>query len=113
MPRMRRTGRPGLIGLAARTAVVAGTADIVSGGAARRHQATDALDAQREKIVAQEEQAQIAAAVAAAVSSSTGAAGTPVSAPDLVAGLEKLAKLHIDGVLTDSEFSAAKARLLR
>jgi hypothetical protein len=109
---MRRTGRPGLIGFAARTAVVAGTAGIVSGGASRRHQATDALDAQRQKIVAQEEQAQIAAAVAAAVSSGSRVGGTPASAPDLIAGLEKLAKLHADGVLTDAEFSVAKARLL-
>ena len=109
MPRMRRTGRPGLIGFAARTAVVAGTAGIVSGGASRRHQATDA---QRQKIVAQEEQAQIAAAVAAAVSSGSRVGGTPASAPDLIAGLEKLAKLHADGVLTDAEFSVAKARLL-
>ncbi|HWV49668.1 MAG TPA: SHOCT domain-containing protein, partial [Microbacterium sp.] len=32
-------GRPGLIGLAARTAVVAGTASAVSGGMARNQQA--------------------------------------------------------------------------
>lgn len=31
---IRRVGRPGLIGLAARTAVVAGTASAVSGGVA-------------------------------------------------------------------------------
>jgi Short C-terminal domain len=110
---MRRIGRPGLIGLAARTAVVAGTAGIVSGAASRRHQATDALDAQRQKLMAQEEQAQIAAAVASAVDSGSGSPGTTASAPDLISGLEKLAKLHADGVLTDAEFTAAKARLLR
>jgi hypothetical protein len=38
MPLGRR-GRPGLIGMAARTAVVAGTATAVSGGVARRQQA--------------------------------------------------------------------------
>lgn len=36
---IRRVGRPGLIGLAARTAVVAGTAQAVSGGMARNQQA--------------------------------------------------------------------------
>ena len=35
---MRRVGRPGLIGMAARTAVVAGTATAVSGGEARHQQ---------------------------------------------------------------------------
>ena len=35
---IRRVGRPGLIGLAARTAVVAGTASAVSGGVAARQQ---------------------------------------------------------------------------
>ena len=46
------------------------------------------------------------------MSSGSRVGGTPASAPDLIAGLEKLAKLHADGVLTDAEFSVAKARLL-
>lgn len=36
---MRRVGRPGLIGLAARTAVVAGTANAVNARAGQRQQA--------------------------------------------------------------------------
>ena len=35
---MRRRGRPGLVGMAARTAVVAGTATAVSGNVSRRQQ---------------------------------------------------------------------------
>jgi hypothetical protein len=36
---LRRMGRPGLLGLAARTAVVAGTASAVSGRMQRRQEA--------------------------------------------------------------------------
>jgi hypothetical protein len=34
------------------------------------------------------------------------------AADDAIAGLERLAKLHASGALTDAEFTAAKARLL-
>jgi hypothetical protein len=36
----------------------------------------------------------------------------PPIAPDSTAELERLAKLHSSGALTDAEFAAAKARLL-
>jgi hypothetical protein len=36
----------------------------------------------------------------------------PVTEADLVAELTQLGRLHRDGVLTDEEFTAAKARLL-
>jgi hypothetical protein len=39
-------------------------------------------------------------------------AAVPNQSPDLSAELDRLARLHRDGSLTDSEFTAAKARLL-
>lgn len=38
--------------------------------------------------------------------------GTPTSADDMTSRLEKLARLHFEGALTDSEFAAAKKQLL-
>jgi membrane protease subunit (stomatin/prohibitin family) len=88
----------GLLRMAARTAVVAGTATAVSGRVAHR---------QDEKYAAQEqeqyEQAQ---------------ADAPAAAPpapeqdEQVAKLQDLAQLHKQGVLSDEEFAAAKAKVL-
>ncbi|MCI2956618.1 SHOCT domain-containing protein [Agromyces atrinae] len=99
MPLFRRVGRPGLIGLAARTAVVAGTATAVSGGMARRQQSRAAEQAEATAY----EQQQVAPPAAPAP-----AAG----GVDLVAELQKLGTLHQQGLLDDAEFAAAKARLL-
>ncbi|MEF2978815.1 SHOCT domain-containing protein [Subtercola sp. YIM 133946] len=117
---MRRMGRPGLIGLAARTAVVAGTATAVSGGMQRRSAEKQQGQAEQQQYEAQQQQAQIDAAAAAAVAAQTAAA--PVAAPapaapadsgsDVIGELQKLAGLHSQGILSDAEFSAAKAKLL-
>jgi hypothetical protein len=78
--------------MAARTAVVAGTATAVSGRVQRRQAAKyDQQDAQQ-----YEQQA-------------------PPPEPaeeDATAQLQNLAALHTQGVLTDEEFAAAKAKLL-
>ncbi|MCC4908111.1 SHOCT domain-containing protein [Microbacterium sp. cx-59] len=88
---LRRVGRPGLIGLAARTAVVAGTATAVSGGITA-HQQKKAHD----EFAAEQH-----------------AAEQPADASvDLVTELQKLGDLRAAGVLDDAEFAAAKARLL-
>jgi len=87
----------GLLRMATRTAVVAGTATAVSGRVAHR-QATK-YDAQ-----AQEQYAQQAPPPPAAE-----AAPAP---EDSSAKLQELAQLHSQGVLTDEEFSAAKAKAL-
>lgn len=87
---MRRRG-PGLVGAAARTAVVVGTANAVS------HRQRERYEAQDE----QQEQAQQAPAAPAAP-----------AADDVAAQIEALAKLHAEGILTDEEFSAKKAQLL-
>jgi membrane protease subunit (stomatin/prohibitin family) len=85
----------GLVRMAARTAVVAGTATAVSGRVQRRQAARwDEQDAQQY----QEQQAQYAQA-----------APEP---EDDAAKLQNLAQLHAQGVLTDEEFAAAKAKLL-
>jgi membrane protease subunit (stomatin/prohibitin family) len=85
----------GLVRMAARTAVVAGTATAVSGRVAHR---------QNEKYAAQDQAAydqQMAQQQAAAPAQ-----------PDQNAELQNLANLHAQGVLTDEEFSAAKAKVL-
>jgi hypothetical protein len=74
--------------MAARTAVVAGTATAVSGRVQRRQAARyDQADAQPEQ-------------------------EAPPPEDDATAQLENLAKLHTQGVLTDEEFAAAKAKAL-
>jgi hypothetical protein len=108
-------GRPGLLGLAARTAVVAGTATAVSGAMQRGQQGKAEQQQQAAAYEAQQQQAQIdAAAQAAAAQYAQPAAPAPAAAPavDIVGELQKLAALKDAGVLTDDEFAAAKARLL-
>lgn len=105
MPFVSRVGRPGLLGLAARTAVVAGTATAVSGGMLASRQ----RKAQTEHEAAQYEAAQQQMAAAPTVPP---AAAPPAPPVDLVAELQKLGDLKTQALLTDAEFDAAKARLL-
>ncbi len=93
---MRRMGRPGLVGTMARTAVVVGTASAVSGGTRNR---------QEEKQEAKQQQA-AAAAPAAAVPAPEPAVDDPMEK------VKQLGELHAQGLLTDEEFSAAKAKAL-
>lgn len=101
MPYIPRRGRPGLLGLAARTAVVTGTATAVSDGMATRRQRR----AQAEYEHAQYEFAQQQAVLPIP-------APTPTASVDLVAELQKLGDLKSQGLLSESEFEAAKARML-
>jgi hypothetical protein len=80
--------------MAARTAVVAGTATAVSGRVARR---------QQNKYAAQDE-AQYAATEASAPAEA--------AQPDYVAELEQLAALRDQGILTAEEFEAKKKQVL-
>ncbi|MET0296853.1 MAG: SHOCT domain-containing protein [Microbacterium sp.] len=114
---IRRMGRPGLLGLAARTAVVAGTATAVSGAMASGQQRKAQSQYEQEQYQAAQQQAQIdAAAQAAAAQYAAPAAPPPPPAAaggvDLVAEIQKLAALKEAGVLDDAEFAAAKAKLL-
>ena len=88
---------PGLIRGVARTAVVAGTATAVSGRVARRQ-------GQR---WAQQEQDQYA-------EQAPPPAAAPAAAPaaDPIAQLKELGELRDQGVLTEAEFAAQKAKIL-
>jgi len=99
---------PRLIRGVARTAVIAGTATAVSGRVARR-QAEKYTD--RDAQIAADRQAayeQAAAPAAAPV------AAAPAAAPevDLMDQLQKLGDLKAQGILTEEEFAAQKAKLL-
>ena len=85
----------GLVRMAARTAVVAGTATAVSGRVARRQ------NARYEEQDAQQYAAQQAAAPP-----------PPPAEDDATTQLQNLANLHAQGVLTDEEFAASKAKIL-
>jgi Short C-terminal domain len=90
----------GLLRMAARTAVVAGTATAVSGRVARRQ-------ARKYDQPAEEEQYEDAPQQAPPPA--------PAPAPpqdESYAKLQELAQLHTQGVLSDDEFTAAKAKIL-
>jgi Short C-terminal domain len=98
-----RMGRPGLLGTMARTAVVAGTATAVSDRVSRR--AAQRADEQAEAEAAQYQAAQYQAAQQAAQQQA--------AAPsDTMAKIRELADMRSQGLLTDEEFTAAKAQIL-
>ena len=87
----------GLMRMAARTAVVAGTATAVSGRVAHK---------QNQKYADQAAEQQAAAEAPAPAA--------PAAAPvdDTTAKLQQLAALHAQGILSDEEFASAKAKAL-
>jgi hypothetical protein len=89
----------GLLRMAARTAVVAGTATAVSGRVARRQ-------ARR-----YDQQAEPEPAPQAAPPEYAPAQEAPPE-DDLTAKVQQLASMHTQGLLTDDEFAAAKAKAL-
>ena len=84
----------GLMRMAARTAVVAGTATAVSGRVAHK---------QNQKYANQAAEQQAAAAPAAPAAPAV---------DDTTEKLQQLAALHSQGILSDEEFAAAKAKAL-
>jgi hypothetical protein len=92
----------GLLRMAARTAVVAGTATAVSGRVARRQAARygepSPYGSEPQQQYEPEPQQY--------------APPAPAEEDDSTAQLQKLAALHTQGVLTDEEFAAAKAKIL-
>ncbi len=105
----RRGGRPGLLGMVGRTAVVAGTATAVSGGMQRRSAAKQADQQQAADMQQQQMVDQAAGQAAAQMQAQQPAAAAPV---DRVGKLKELGELKASGVLTDAEFEAEKARVL-
>jgi hypothetical protein len=92
---------PGLVRVAATTAVVAGTAGAVS------HR-------QQEKYAAKDQAAydqQMAAQQAAAQQQAAAAPAAPAE-PDYVAELEQLSQLKTQGIITEEEFEAKKKQIL-
>jgi membrane protease subunit (stomatin/prohibitin family) len=85
---------PGLVRMAAGTAVIAGTAGAV------RHRQDQKYAAQDQAAYDQQMAAQAAAAPAAPAE------------PDYTAELEQLAQLKNQGILTDEEFEAKKKQIL-
>jgi Short C-terminal domain len=100
-----RPRRAGIVGMAARTAVVAGTATAVSGRVAHRQQTKYQSQAD-EQAAAQQQQMAAAEPVAEAPAPAEG------GGDDLVAQIEQLSQLHNAGVLSDEQFESAKAKLL-
>jgi hypothetical protein len=90
---------PGLLRGVARTAVIAGTATHVSNNVSRR-QANRWAQQEQQQAPPPQQQYAAPAPVAAA------------PAEDPIELLTKLSALHDQGVLTDAEFSAQKARIL-
>ena len=98
----RRRG-PGLIGAAATTAVVAGTAGAV------RHRQEQRYARQDQEAYDQEVMAQQAAAYQAQQAQAPPAAPAE---PDYAAELQKLASLQQQGIITAEEFEAKKRQIL-
>jgi hypothetical protein len=89
---------PGLLRGVARTAVIAGTATAVSNRVSKR---------QGERWSQQEAPQQQAPAPEAAP-----AAAAPAGEPSLIDQLKQLGELKSQGILTEEEFAAQKAKLL-
>ena len=100
-----RMGRPGLLATAARTAVIAGTAQAVTGAVANRQyeRRTNAAGATARQLDLEPTAPAQPAPTDTAASASSDA---------LIDQLERLAGLRAAGVLDDAEFAVAKARLL-
>jgi len=103
----------GLIGGMARTAVVAGTATAVSNRVSRRQ--ARRWGAQEEQSYAApppQQQAYYPPQQQVVYEPAPAPAAPPAPEDPTIAQLQNLANLHRQGVLTDDEFAAAKAKLL-
>jgi hypothetical protein len=92
---------PGLLRGVARTAVVAGTATAVSNRVSRRQ--AGRWSQQEEAQYAQQQQY---------AAPPPPPPPPPPAAPDPIAQLKEMAELHSQGILTDEEFAAQKAKIL-
>jgi len=95
---------PGLIRGMARTAVIAGTATSVSNRVSRRQYNRWAAQDEQESEQQQQQQAPPAPTAPPPAPSAGG--------DDRLAQLQQLAELKQQGILTDEEFAAEKARIL-
>jgi hypothetical protein len=107
----------GLIGGMARTAVIAGTATAVSNRVSRRQAnrwaQQDQAEYYEQQQYAQQQYAQPQYAQPQYAQPAPQPAPPPAApAEDMFEQLEKLGQLHAQGILTDAEFAAQKARIL-
>jgi len=93
---------PGLLRGAARVAVVAGTATAVSNRVSRRQANRWSAQEEEQAQQQQDQQQQYAPPPQPA----------PAPATDTVTQLKELAELKTQGILTDAEFEAEKAKIL-
>ena len=100
---------PGLLRGVARTAVVAGTATAVSNRVSRR-QANRWAEQEDQQYAAQQQQYYSQQQYAPPPAPAPAPAPSP--APDPIAQLKELAELKSQGILTDAEFEAQKAKIL-
>mgnify|MGYP001502798501 CR=1 FL=1 len=96
---------PGLLRGVARTAAIAGTATAVSNGVSRRQYGRWERKAEQEQQQQQPQQQYAQPAPAPA-------APAAPSMDDKIEQLKQLGALHEQGILTDEEFAAQKAKLL-
>lgn len=115
---IQRVGRPGLLGLAARTAVLAGPAQALTGESDvyQQRPAQDRYD--QEQYAAARQQARIEAAALAAIAQAsppplTSAPVSSSSGTEFLNDLQRLGALRQSGLLSEDEFAAAKRKLLR
>lgn len=106
------------MGTMARTAVVAGTATAASGAVVGRQQRKAEASAQEQAAFESQQkvdeiQQQMEAMQAQEAQQAAGSAMPPPApaASDMMSQLTQLAQLKTQGLLTDEEFDAAKARL--
>jgi hemolysin activation/secretion protein len=107
--------RGGLVRTVGRTAVIAGTASAVAGGVQRRQSNKWAAKEQEAQAQQQAIYEQGVADAQAAAAPPPAAAAAPAAAPaaeDPIAQIEKLGKLKEQGLLTEEEFAAQKAKIL-
>ena len=93
---------PGLLRGAARVAVVAGTATALSNRVSRRQANRWSAQEEQQDAAQQDQQQQYAPPPQPA----------PAPATDTVTQLKELAELKAQGILTDAEFDAEKAKVL-
>ena len=100
---------PGLLRGIAKTAVVAGTAQATR-NAVNRHAATKNMEAYQE--AAQEVQGQQVVYAQQPQQAAPAPAAAPATQEDTLSQLERLGALKAQGLLTEDEFAAQKAKLL-
>lgn len=104
----RRNRRPTLLGTAARTAVIAGTATAASNAVNKKAAEQQATTQQ----AAFEQQQATMLSVPETAPPAPVAAPAAAPAEDLLSKLERLAALHASGALTDAEFSTVKKSII-